>query len=65
MYLHGAANVHGGVNIPDRCSLPGDTNTNNIIEYEGCIMGLKVALNMRIKDLEAFKGSILIISQPT
>lgn len=32
-------------------------------EYEAYIAGLEAALNMNVKDLEVYGGSILIISQ--
>ena len=37
--------------------------TNNIEEYEACIMGLKAAIDLRIKFLSVFKDSTLVISQ--
>lgn len=37
--------------------------TNNIAEYKAYIIWLKVALELRIEELEVFGESILIISQ--
>ena len=37
--------------------------TNNIAEYEACIMGLEMALEMEIQELEVFGDSSLIIFQ--
>jgi hypothetical protein len=37
--------------------------TNNIAEYEACIMGLERAVNLRIKTLEVYGDSALLIYQ--
>ncbi|KAK2417461.1 hypothetical protein QL285_039758 [Trifolium repens] len=37
--------------------------TNNIAEYEACIMGLEGAINLRIKILEVYGDSALVIHQ--
>jgi hypothetical protein len=37
--------------------------TNNIAEYEACIMGLEGAINLRIKVLEVYGDSALVIYQ--
>nr|XP_027118525.1 uncharacterized protein LOC113735729 [Coffea arabica]XP_027118526.1 uncharacterized protein LOC113735730 [Coffea arabica] len=37
--------------------------TNNMAEYEACIFGLKMALDMEIKDLIAFSDSDLLVHQ--
>ena len=37
--------------------------TNNMAEYEACIMGLKAAIDLRIKSLDVFGDSALVISQ--
>ena len=37
--------------------------TNNMVEYEACIMGLKAAIDLRIKFLSVFGDSALVISQ--
>ena len=36
---------------------------NNMAEYEACILGLKVAIDLRIKHLDIFGDSSLVISQ--
>ena len=37
--------------------------TNNMAEYETCIMGLKDTIDMRIKFLQVYRDSTLVISQ--
>ena len=37
--------------------------TNNMVEYETCIFGLKMALKMEIKDLIVFSDSDLLVHQ--
>ena len=37
--------------------------TNNMAEYEACIMGLRAAIDPRIKFLRLFGDSALVISQ--
>ena len=37
--------------------------TNNMAEYEACIMGIKAAIDMRIKFLQVYKDSALVINQ--
>ncbi|CAJ2662327.1 unnamed protein product [Trifolium pratense] len=37
--------------------------TNNIAEYEACIMGLEAAIDLRIKILEVYRDSALVICQ--
>ncbi|XP_058725708.1 uncharacterized protein LOC131597002, partial [Vicia villosa] len=37
--------------------------TNNVAEYEACIMGLEAAIDMRIKILEVYGDSALVIHQ--
>jgi len=37
--------------------------TNNIAEYEACILGLEAALELNIKKIEVYGDSILIIFQ--
>lgn len=73
MYFDGAVDVHGEQNLsrpdPPACSLflvviklrfP---CTNNMPEYEACIVGLEAALDMNVKNLYVSGDSILIISQ--
>lgn len=38
--------------------------TNNTAEYEACITGLKVALDVNSKDIHVYGDSIIIITQP-
>ena len=75
MYFDGAANMHGsGVGAvlisPDRKQLPVVVKlefdcTNNMAEYEACINGLQVAIDLGVKNLEVFGDSALIIHQVT
>ena len=37
--------------------------TNNMAEYEACILGLKAAIDLRIKFLRVYGDSALVISQ--
>ena len=37
--------------------------TNNMVEYEACIFGLKAAIDLGIKSLNVFGDSALVISQ--
>ena len=37
--------------------------TNNVTEYEACIIGLQAALSLGVKELEVYGDSTLIISQ--
>jgi len=37
--------------------------TNNIAEYEACIMGIEEAINLRIKNLDIYGDSALVINQ--
>ncbi|XP_058725566.1 uncharacterized protein LOC131596846 [Vicia villosa] len=37
--------------------------TNNMAEYEACILGLRAAIDLRIKFLEVYGDSALVISQ--
>ena len=38
---------------------------NNMAEYEACILGLKVAIDLRIKLLDVYRDSALVINQVT
>ena len=51
-----------GTHIPffNRLNFPA---TNSTTEYETCIMGLRAALRLGVKELEVYGGSTLIISQ--
>ena len=37
--------------------------TNNVIEYEACIMGLQVAIHKKMKNLKVYGDSALVIYQ--
>ena len=37
--------------------------TNNMAEYEACIMGLQAEIDLRIKFLSVFEDSTLVINQ--
>ena len=37
--------------------------TNNIVEYEACILGLETALELGIRKMEIFSASNLVIRQ--
>ena len=73
MYFDGATNQDGsgigvllispkGTHIPfsSRLNFPA---TNNATEYQAWIMGLQAALGLRVKELEVYGDSALIISQ--
>ena len=73
MVFDGASNALGnriGVVIisPEGCHTPFTSRlcfdcTNNMAEYEACILGLKVAIDLRIKHLDVFGDSSIVISQ--
>ena len=73
MYFDGASNSLGnGIGAViislEGCHTPFTARlcfnyTNNIAEYEACIMGLKAAIDLRIKFLNVFRDSALVISQ--
>ena len=73
MYFDGAVNVSsngaGAVIIsPDQKQYPISIKlqfecTNNTVEYEACILGLEAALEMKIKKLDVYGDSMLIICQ--
>ncbi|XP_075640645.1 uncharacterized protein LOC142612434 [Castanea sativa] len=73
MYFDGVINQNGsgigvllispkGTHIPfsGRLNFPA---TNNVTEYEACIMGLQASLGRGVKELELYGGLALIISQ--
>ena len=37
--------------------------TNNIVEYEACILGLEIALKLGIRQMEVFRDSNLVLRQ--
>ena len=73
MVFNGASNALdneiGAVIIsPEGCHTPFTARlcfdcTNNVAEYEGWILGLKAAIDLRIKHLDVFRDSALVISQ--
>ncbi|XP_031378368.1 uncharacterized protein LOC116193761 [Punica granatum] len=71
MYFDGAVNSTGsgigvvlislkGRHFPvaAKINFPG---TNNIAEYEACILGLPIAIDLKVKELEVFGDSMLTI----
>ncbi|RVW66941.1 Retrovirus-related Pol polyprotein from transposon 297 [Vitis vinifera] len=77
MYFDGAANHSGygigvllisphGDHIPRSVRLAFSDQhpaTNNIFEYEACILGLETALELRIKHMEVFGDSNMVLRQ--
>ena len=73
MVFEGASNALGNgigdvIISPEGCYTPFIARicfncTNNMAEYETCIMGLKAAIDLRIKFLNVFGDSTLVISQ--
>nr|XP_027120603.1 uncharacterized protein LOC113737595 [Coffea arabica] len=73
MFFDGASNSFGaGIGVvlvsPEGKHYPGSAKlrffcTNNMAEYEACIFGLKMALEMEIKDLLVFSDSDLLVHQ--
>ena len=37
--------------------------TNNIVEYEACILGLETSLELRIRQMEVFGDSNMVLRQ--
>ena len=72
MYFYGASNALGNgigavITSPEGCHTPFTARlcfncTNNMAEYEACIMGLRAAIDLRIKFLNIFGDSSLVIS---
>ena len=73
MFFYGASNALGN-NIGtviislEGCHTPFTARlyfncTNNMAEYESCIMGLRAAIDLRIKFLSVFGDSALVISR--
>ena len=72
MYFDAAPNALGnGIGFviisPEGCHTPFTSRlcfncTNNMAEYEACIMGLRAAIDLRIKLLSIFGDSALVIS---
>ena len=77
MYFDGAANHSGygigvllisphGDHIPRSVRLAFSDRhptTNNIIEYEACILGLETTLELRIRQMKVFGDSNLVLRQ--
>ena len=77
MYFDGAANQSGygigvllvspqGDHIPRSVRLAFSDRhpaTNNIVEYEACILGLEIALELDIRQMEVFGDSNLVLRQ--
>ena len=73
MYFDGASNALGcgvgvvlisleGNHYPFTTKLSCDC-TNNVAEYEACILGLQVAIEKKIKKLNVYGDSALVIFQ--
>ena len=71
MYFDGASNALGrgvgtvlisleGNHCPFTAKLSFDC-TNNVAEYEACVMGLQVAIEKKIKKLTVYGDSALVI----
>ncbi|XP_057999102.1 uncharacterized protein LOC131177943 [Hevea brasiliensis] len=73
MYFNGAVNISdNGIAAvllsPDGNHFPVAVKlkfmcTNNIAEYEACVRGLQAAIEMKVKKLEVYRDSALIIYQ--
>lgn len=73
MVFDGASNALGNgvgavITSPDGFHIPFTTRicfdcTNNMAEYEACIFGLEAAIDLKIKILEVYGDSALVISQ--
>ena len=73
LYFDGASNVLGhdidailispeGEYCPFTARLNSDC-TNNVAEYEACIMGLQAAIDKKVKNLKVYGDSALVIYQ--
>ncbi|XP_050895733.1 uncharacterized protein LOC127102407 [Lathyrus oleraceus] len=73
LIFDGAANAYGNgigavIVTPQGSHIPFTTRltftcTNNVVEYEACIMGLEKAIHLRIKILDVYGDSALVINQ--
>ncbi|XP_073261648.1 uncharacterized protein [Populus alba] len=73
MFFDGAVNVYGNgagavIISPDQKQYPISVKlcfecTNNTAEYEACILGLEVALELKIRKIDVYGDSMLIICQ--
>ncbi|XP_050909488.1 uncharacterized protein LOC127123299 [Lathyrus oleraceus] len=69
----GASNAQGNrigaiITSPTGCNLPFTARlcfncTNNMTDYQACIFGLEAAIDLKIKILEVYGDSALVISQ--
>ena len=72
MFSNGASNAPGNkigdvIISPKGCHTPFTARiffdcTNNMAEYEACILGLKAAIDLRIKFLSLYGDSSLVMS---
>ncbi|GAU40633.1 hypothetical protein TSUD_190100 [Trifolium subterraneum] len=73
LIFDGAVNVYGsrigaiivtpkGAHIPFTARLQFEC-TNNIAEYEACIMGIEEAIDLRIKNIDIYGDSALVVNQ--
>ena len=73
MYFDGAVNYKGaGIGViivtPEGEVLPLAKRlmflvTNNIVEYEACIFGLETLVALRVRDVEVYGDSMVVIRQ--
>ena len=72
MYFNGASNQHGyGVGVlfiaPDGMHIPLSAKlnfvaTNNVVEYEVCIVGLEALLAIDVKEVKIYGDSTLVLA---
>ncbi|GAU40248.1 hypothetical protein TSUD_219590 [Trifolium subterraneum] len=73
LIFDGAVNVYGsgigaiivtpkGAHVPFTARLQFEC-TNNIAEYEACIMGIEEAIDLRIKNIDIYGDSALVVNQ--
>ena len=73
MYIDGAVNLYGnGIGVllitPDGSHVPlaiklNFEATNNMVEYEACIVGMEALRELGVKDAEVYRDSTLVIAQ--
>ena len=59
----GAVIYNNGIELDSASIFVGKKVTNNVAEYAGLILGLKLALNMNIKNLIVYGDSLIVIRQ--
>ena len=59
----GAVIYQNGKEVRSHCILLGDHLTSNYAEYHGLILGLKMAIDMEIEELQIEGDSLLVIRQ--